>query len=512
VPLVRSQQLTPDVSGHGLGRRFSPGQSGTGAARDLAGSNGSQARHALAVLLAGRRWHVALVGAGCAALTLAFALVPALRFGYRDPAAHGSLETATALVALLVAVLAVARLKRQPKLPPLLLACGLGALATASTALDVIPWLLHDGSRDVAWAAAAGRLGGTLLICAAVVAPPVRVERRLRLATATFSALVFLVPLSIVWLLRSQLPAVATDQLARAAGSLELHVYSAYPILQLVLAVLYALAAVGLARRSSRREEFIRWLAIACTFAAFAHLNYFLYPSLYSDGIYLGDAFRLLFFALLLIAVFREAIGFWRSAAETAAANERWRLARDLHDGLAQEIAFIRSALPSVTQMDDHELPRRLSAAAERAERESRQLLATLVEPSAEEFETRLTNALREVGLREQVVVEIVGGSGVRLGAIRAEALVRIASEAVTNAARHAGVSEVTVTFGRRGDRVRLAIKDEGSGFDPSEVSRVTTDGRGLGLASMRARAAAVGGQLTISSRRNAGTEVVVTV
>ena len=160
-------------------------------------------------------------------------------------------------------------------------------------------------------------------------------------------------------------------------------------------------------------------------------------------------------------------------------------------------------------QEDDHELPERLSAEAERAERESRELPATLVAPSAQGFEAHC-GARGEVAAREQIDVDILGGSDLHVSATRAEALVRIASEAVTNAARHAGVSKVDVTSARRGAHVRLAIEDEGSGFDPSEVSEATTGGRGLGLGSMRARAASVGGQITISSRRNAGTEVVV--
>jgi signal transduction histidine kinase len=94
---------------------------------------------------------------------------------------------------------------------------------------------------------------------------------------------------------------------------------------------------------------------------------------------------------------------------------------------------------------------------------------------------------------------------------IRAEALLRIASEAVTNAARHARVREVDVTLERRSGHLRLAVKDKGNGFDPSEVPPAT-NGRGLGLGSMRARAAAIGGQIDISSRQDAGTEVVVTV
>jgi signal transduction histidine kinase len=115
------------------------------------------------------------------------------------------------------------------------------------------------------------------------------------------------------------------------------------------------------------------------------------------------------------------------------------------------------------------------------------------------------------VAFRERVDVEVRGDSDVRVSAPRAEALLRIAREAVTNAARHAGVREVDVTLEQRGPRLRLVVKDEGVGFDPSDVSQTAASGCGLGLGSMRARAAAVGGELTVSSGRT-GTEVVVIV
>ena len=453
---------------------------------------------------------VAAVAAGCAAVTLAFVLVPGLRFGYRNLGAHTSLETAAALVGLLVAFLAIGRLNRQPRLPALLLACGLVALAATNTLLNVVPLLVRGSSGGVVWAAAAGRLGGALLIAVAAFVPSVRLHRRLRLATTTSAALVA-VPVLAALLLHSRLPVVATNHLPSAASSPDLHVYSPYLALQMTQALLYAAVAVGLAQRASHTgDDFVRWLAVACTVSCFSHVNYFLYPSLYSDWIYLGDVFRLLFFALLLVACVREIIGYWRIAAEVAASNERRRLAQDLHDGLAQEIAFLRSALSAAGQ--DRHLPARLAAAAERAERESRQLLSSLAAPPSESFRTLLTSRLGEVAEREHVDVEIHGDTDFQVSARRAEALVRIASEAVTNAARHAGVSDVNVSVDRRGDRIRLAVKDAGSGFDPGSAPRAAAGGRGFGLRSMRGRAAAVGGQLTIASQRDAGTEVVVIV
>jgi signal transduction histidine kinase len=78
----------------------------------------------------------------------------------------------------------------------------------------------------------------------------------------------------------------------------------------------------------------------------------------------------------------------------------------------------------------------------------------------------------------------------------------RVAQEALHNALRHSGASEVSVTLSRTRRRVILEVADNGTGFDPALASA------GLGLRSMRERAAAVGGTLRISSTPGAGTTV----
>ncbi len=81
-------------------------------------------------------------------------------------------------------------------------------------------------------------------------------------------------------------------------------------------------------------------------------------------------------------------------------------------------------------------------------------------------------------------------------------------SEAVTNAVRHGNADEVTVELSN-GDGIRLCVVDGGTGFDPSEAGR---PGHGFGLTSMRERAEALGGRLTIDSRPGAGTRVEVSL
>jgi len=82
----------------------------------------------------------------------------------------------------------------------------------------------------------------------------------------------------------------------------------------------------------------------------------------------------------------------------------------------------------------------------------------------------------------------------------------RVGQEALHNALRHSGAKEISVTLSRTARRVILEISDDGTGFDPELASG------GLGLASMRERAAAVGGTLRITSAPGAGTRVRLAV
>jgi signal transduction histidine kinase len=84
----------------------------------------------------------------------------------------------------------------------------------------------------------------------------------------------------------------------------------------------------------------------------------------------------------------------------------------------------------------------------------------------------------------------------------RTDALVGIAREALTNAARHSGSRQVSLSLCRAGGRVLMRVRDSGRGFDPASPRG------GFGVTSMRHRARSVGGDVRISSRPGAGSEV----
>jgi signal transduction histidine kinase len=301
---------------------------------------------------------------------------------------------------------------------------------------------------------------------------------------------------------------VAVSVAPDSSAQPDLTAHPAVLAVQLVAAGLYALAAIGFLRRAERTgDELAGWIAVASVLAAFSRVNYFLYPSLYSQWVYTGDAFRLAFYVLLLVGIGREIVSYWREMAVVAVLDERRRIARELHDGLAQEIAYIRRNLPSLGRSEsDVHLVERLRRAADRAHQESRRAFAALATPTNEPLEVTLAQATQEAAERYGVGIEFDLCRGVRLSPARAEGVVRIACEAVANAARHSGAERVAVVLHRRADSLRLDVVDGGRGFDPTEP------GSGFGLISMRERARAIGVELRVESRSGRGTRVEVAV
>ena len=214
-----------------------------------------------------------------------------------------------------------------------------------------------------------------------------------------------------------------------------------------------------------------------------------------------GDLFRVLFYAVLIVGAAREVGTYWRGLAETAVLEERRRIARDLHDGVAQELAFIgRRARRLGSDAYAHEI----AAAAERALNDSRRAIAALTQPLDRSLADVIAEALDGVAGRHGFELDLRLEQDVDVSSEAREALARIGCEAVANAARHAGTDVVRVELAG-GDRVRFAVSDTGRGFDPV----VPAAGR-FGLTIMRERAEAVGATFRVHSRPGAGTTVEV--
>jgi signal transduction histidine kinase len=193
-------------------------------------------------------------------------------------------------------------------------------------------------------------------------------------------------------------------------------------------------------------------------------------------------------------------------SCRAAVRRERAGMARDLHDGLAQELAFIVTQTRRVAAVDDRadETLAAVARAAQRALDESRTLIGDLRAGEDRPIDIAVVETTEELARRTGASVRVAAAPGVVLPAATRDALVRIVREGVTNAVRHAHASDITVELtGERG--IHLRISDNGVGFDPATASRA-----GFGLTSMRDRARAAGGDLQCFSSPGAGTQIEV--
>jgi signal transduction histidine kinase len=269
----------------------------------------------------------------------------------------------------------------------------------------------------------------------------------------------------------------------------------------LLAAVLFVIAAVGFGRRG-KRDDFMLWLAAAAVLAAFSRLTAGLFPSDFVGWVQLGDAVRLGVYALLLIGAAREIRGYWAKFAEAAILEERRRIARDLHDGLAQELAYVVSQAQRAMRQSPGEIVEELSIVAQRALDDSRRAIATLVEPLDQPIDVALEQMMEEVSARTGVPIELSLAEGIHVDAIRREALLRIVREAVLNAARHSAAQAVTVRLSNNG-HLQVEVSDDGIGFDAAAARRDR-----FGLISMKERAQALGAEFSIDSEPGEGTTV----
>ncbi|MEU3341871.1 GAF domain-containing sensor histidine kinase [Streptomyces sp. NPDC006668] len=207
----------------------------------------------------------------------------------------------------------------------------------------------------------------------------------------------------------------------------------------------------------------------------------------------------------------------YERSRELTIAEERSRLAHELHDAVSQKLFSLRLTAQAAAALVDRD--------PARAKGELQQVAALAAE-AADELRAAVVE-LRPAGLDEDGLVATLrthvqvldrahtarvtfDSHGVRaLPSAQEEAVLRVAQEALHNALRHSAAQEVRVTLARHGTGTLLRVTDDGSGFDPKAVRRA---GRHLGLVSMRDRASGVGGTLTVESAPGKGTTIEMEV
>jgi len=222
---------------------------------------------------------------------------------------------------------------------------------------------------------------------------------------------------------------------------------------------------------------------------------------------YLGSAegLRLAAFALLFTVALRRERERRAQTASIAAIAERRRVACDLHDGIAQDLAFIAAQEERLAQVMGAADP--VVAAASRALAVSRRTISDLADPDGATLEQALRVLGRDLAARFEISVSVDVRLADELPAAARERTTRIVREAIVNAARHGQARNVIVSVARLDGGVSLRVVDDGHGVAPF-VADGSSDG--FGLRNLRDWAAALGGELTITRLRLGGTELTV--
>jgi len=208
----------------------------------------------------------------------------------------------------------------------------------------------------------------------------------------------------------------------------------------------------------------------------------------------------------------------YRYSQELAVTEERRRIAREIHDGVAQNMAHLMLKADLVQKLMTRDL--------QRAKEEAR-LLRAGIEASVQELR-RCIYSLRPVHLAElglslalRRVAEDIAEQGdleldlqippeVRLGSGTEAAVFRIVQEALNNVRKHAHAERVQIALREEGDLLLVSVTDDGVGFDGQLVEGERTGH--YGLAQMRERAREVGGDLRVNSTPGRGTVVEVLI
>lgn len=416
-----------------------------------------------------------------------------------DAALRSAIETGITLSALVSAALLLAHFRQTRMLRDVLLLAGLATTALTDFIFNALPAYHYQTGIYGAGA----RMALTILIAgtflAVAFAPGDReVQAGRRLAAIAVPAAFYFVALGelvdlIAGPVRERGPSGAYGPVATS--------------LSLICCVLLLISAGGFAVRHRDGDRAAGLLTIVALCLAGAQLGMLGLGVAPPDWVTPSDALRVAAYGLLLAA----AVGMYRRSqdqvARDAVSAERLRIARDLHDGLAQDLAFIAAHSERLAREFGADHP--LAIAATRALAASRGQIVDLEASDASSTEAALREVSAEFSMRHHVNVKVVVDDGLspeRNEHERTE-LVRIAREAIANAVRHGGARNVTVRLGSRRDDLLLRVSDDGCGFGRAGKD---TAGTGLGMRTMRARARSVGGRLVARSDEGGGAEVDV--
>jgi signal transduction histidine kinase len=433
-----------------------------------------------------------------AALAL-FIDTPSLRHAWDSPPLALVLDTAIMLAGGIVAVLAGIRFSVEGRRFDLLLSAGFFVAAASALVFEILP-VLDDPipSRVESWAAIFGALAAMGLIAAA---PFVRGNSKSRQRALGNAVAALLLLLAGLWLMLGTLgvtlPALTTGPTHPDPPALLTVALSLQAVLSLV-----ALVGFGL-RYRNRGDDLSRWLGSAATLSLFSALYRVFAPLTPPTSVSVGDFLRVIAFGVLLVGVWRAI-----SAAEfgRAVAEERARVARDIHDGLAQylfALATHASMLESGKVTD--EAITRIKELTVSAQQEARfAVLALSSAGGTAPFDAALRRYVEFLTADGLLEVDVEIDQQVDLAPDEQIEVFRIVQEGLANVRKHAGAQRAEVWIGQRLGRRIVRVTDDGIGFDGGDAAA------GQGLKNMRLRAKTIDGGFALRSRPGRGTALEV--
>ncbi|MEO8246380.1 MAG: sensor histidine kinase [Chloroflexota bacterium] len=500
---------------------------------------GDAPRRAHAIELAMAALTVAL-----AVFTILVIVVPSVQPALISDRLDVAISSAAALIGLSVAGLAWVRYRELRELRALLQASAFAVLGSFNLVTVVLA--ISQGAAAPATGPDAGqapilggivvRLTSTLLLIAGGLAG----ERRARLTLTGGQAillgpsLLILAAMAVVGVWHPDLPSLLdpvaagrlrdtpTQALGVAAGPLLLS-------LQLLIAAGYLVAAY-LAFRDWQRDHVVpeAWLAAGLVIAAFSQVHAAIHPGAAAALVTTADLLRLGFYITLLLGLAAgrradvralrwaniELLQLRDADTARAALQERARLAREIHDGLAQDLWYAKlkqSRLAHAGPLSDEQttLAHEVTDAIDAALAEARQSVAAMRLTDEGPLESVIAGYVEDYADRFGIraVFESDGRELPALPARTQVEVLRIVQEALNNVRKHADATFVRVRLEVLDEGVRVDVVDNGRGFDPR-----VSDGVGFGMASMRQRALLIGAEIQIDARPRDGTRLAIIV
>lgn len=484
---------------------------------------------------------MALVPVALVLATLAILLAPNSAPAVVNAALALVIDSIATLVATAVAILGWVRYRETGEPAALIRASALVVLA-ALNALFVIATVagleaafglsLDNPGQLPLWAAVSAKLiaAGLFVLAGLAALRGWKVDRWPAVLVMWLPAVVVVGAVVAAAAVQPQLPQlISVDGLARLRADPVAPIQAGSgPVLVTLQALigLVFLAASALSYRVYRRDGSgaDAVLAIGLIVAAFSQVHFAIHPGTYASLVTSGDLLRLAFYATLLGTLVGERrdevralhranlqlVSLREAELARATAEERARLAREIHDGMSQELWFAKLKQGRLTQLADlpaeaRSLAEEVAGAIESALAEARQAILALRPAEGATFAQVVERYVEDFGDRFGIPAYCrCDPSGERLSSRSQAELLRIVQEALNNARKHADATRVRVELEAMPSGVRLTVLDNGRGFDPVAASS------GYGLQSMRERAGIIGGTLAIDSRPQDGTRVMV--